>query len=54
MRGASTGNGCPPVVVRAAGLRGGRAKVRGDISSQFFSGLLMAAPYAATPVESGN
>jgi 3-phosphoshikimate 1-carboxyvinyltransferase len=48
---SETGNGCPPVVVRAAGLRGGRAKVRGDISSQFLSGLLMAAPYAAAPVE---
>ena len=45
------GNGCPPVVVRAAGLPGGRATVAGDISSQFLSGLLMAAPYAAAPVE---
>jgi 3-phosphoshikimate 1-carboxyvinyltransferase len=43
--------GCPPVVVRANGLRGGRATVRGDVSSQFLSGLLMAAPYAQTPVE---
>jgi 3-phosphoshikimate 1-carboxyvinyltransferase len=37
-------NGCPPVVVRANGLVGGTATVRGDISSQFLSGLLMAAP----------
>ena len=43
--------GCPPVRVRAAGLRGGQASVRGDISSQFLSALLMAAPYAAKPVE---
>jgi 3-phosphoshikimate 1-carboxyvinyltransferase len=42
---------CPPVRVRAAGLRGGRVTVRGDISSQFLSGLLMAAPYAADAVE---
>jgi 3-phosphoshikimate 1-carboxyvinyltransferase len=48
---SETGNGCPPVLVRAAGLRGGRAKLKGDISSQFLSGILMAAPYAATPVE---
>jgi len=41
---------CPPVVVHAAGLRGGHAKVRGDVSSQFLSGLLMAAPYATQPV----
>ncbi len=45
------GNGCPPVVVRGHGLSGGRATVAGDISSQFLSGLLMAAPYARGPVE---
>lgn len=38
--------GCPPVVVRADGLAGGRAQVRGDVSSQFLTGLLLAAPYA--------
>lgn len=43
-------NGCPPVVVRADGLAGGAATVRGDISSQFLSGLLMAAPGAKSPV----
>jgi 3-phosphoshikimate 1-carboxyvinyltransferase len=48
---AESAGGCPPVVVHAAGLRGGRATVRGDISSQFLSGLLLAAPYAAAPVE---
>ena len=45
------GSGCPPVVVRAAGLPGGRATVAGDVSSQFLSALLMAAPGAKTPVE---
>jgi 3-phosphoshikimate 1-carboxyvinyltransferase len=44
-------NGCPPVVVHANGLPGGTARVRGDISSQFLSGLLMAAPGAAAGVE---
>jgi 3-phosphoshikimate 1-carboxyvinyltransferase len=39
-------NGCPPVVINAYGLRGGETKIRGDISSQYLSGLLMAAPYA--------
>jgi 3-phosphoshikimate 1-carboxyvinyltransferase len=48
---SETGNGCPPVVVHATGLAGGRAELRGNVSSQFLSGLLMAAPYAATPVE---
>jgi 3-phosphoshikimate 1-carboxyvinyltransferase len=45
------GTGCPPVIVEARGLPGGRATVRGDVSSQFLSGLLIAAPYAAQPVE---
>jgi 3-phosphoshikimate 1-carboxyvinyltransferase len=40
------GTGCPPVVVRARGIAGGRALMRGDISSQYLSALLMAAPYA--------
>lgn len=43
--------GCPPVRIRADGLPGGRAAVGGAISSQFLSGLLMAAPYAQSPVE---
>jgi 3-phosphoshikimate 1-carboxyvinyltransferase len=45
------GNGCPPVRVHAAGLPGGTARVRGDISSQFLSGLLLAAPYARQGVK---
>ena len=44
-------NGSPPLVISAAGLRGGPATVRGDVSSQFLSALLLAAPYAAAPVE---
>ncbi|MEO8260109.1 MAG: 3-phosphoshikimate 1-carboxyvinyltransferase [Acidobacteriota bacterium] len=48
---ARAGNGCPPVVVQAAGIPGGRARMRGDLSSQYFSALLMAAPYAARDVE---
>ena len=39
-------NDCPPVIVRDAGWAGGTATVRGDISSQFLSGLLLAAPCA--------
>ncbi|MCD4727725.1 MAG: 3-phosphoshikimate 1-carboxyvinyltransferase [Pirellulales bacterium] len=48
---SESGNGCPPVVVRGRGLRGGRATLAGDLSSQFLSGLMMAAPYAETDVE---
>jgi 3-phosphoshikimate 1-carboxyvinyltransferase len=43
--------GCPPVIVQGRGLRGGRATIAGDISSQFLSGLLLAAPYADAGVE---
>lgn len=39
-------DGCPPVVVHASGLAGGLATIHGNVSSQFLSGLLMAAPYA--------
>ncbi len=42
--------GCPPVVVNAAGLRGGAAEVAGGSSSQYLSALLMTAPYAREPV----
>jgi 3-phosphoshikimate 1-carboxyvinyltransferase len=42
--------GCPPVSIEASGLLGGLATIRGDISSQFLSGLLMAAPYARKEV----
>jgi 3-phosphoshikimate 1-carboxyvinyltransferase len=48
---SDAGNGCPPITIQAGGLRGGRAKVRGDVSSQFLSGLLLACPYAEQDVE---
>lgn len=41
-------NDCPPVVVFANGLAGGTTSMRGDVSSQYLSGLLMAAPEAKT------
>jgi 3-phosphoshikimate 1-carboxyvinyltransferase len=46
-----TMNGCPPVKIKASGLRGGKTKIAGDISSQFLSALLMVAPYAHQPIE---
>lgn len=42
--------GCPPVLVQSSGLRGGSARVAGNLSSQFLSGLMMAAPMADNPV----
>lgn len=38
--------GFPPVIVTADGLAGGIAEMEGGQSSQFFTGLLQAAPYA--------
>ncbi len=39
-----------PLILGGGGLQGGTAKVKGSKSSQFLSGLLMAAPYAAEEV----
>jgi 3-phosphoshikimate 1-carboxyvinyltransferase len=39
--------GCPPLTIRGGRLRGGRVRMRGDQSSQYFSALLMAAGFAA-------
>lgn len=38
------GTGCPPVIVRASGLPAGPIRVSGNLSSQYLSALLMAAP----------
>lgn len=47
---AEDDNGCPPVIVEADGLPGGPVTMAGDKSSQYFSALLMAAPYAQRDV----
>ena len=44
---AESAGGCPPVAIRSHGLAGGAARVRGDTSSQFASGLALAAPCTA-------
>jgi 3-phosphoshikimate 1-carboxyvinyltransferase len=44
-------NGCLPLRIIASGLSGGRAKIAGNISSQFLSALLLVAPYAESPIE---
>ncbi|MER3415699.1 MAG: 3-phosphoshikimate 1-carboxyvinyltransferase [Gemmataceae bacterium] len=43
-------NGCPPVVVRTRGLQTSSIRLRGQASSQFASGLLLAAPWAGRPI----
>jgi 3-phosphoshikimate 1-carboxyvinyltransferase len=39
-------NGNLPIIVFGGGIRGGKASIRGDISSQFISGLLFSTPLA--------
>lgn len=48
---SARGDGRPPLIVFGGGIKGGRAEVRGDISSQFVSGLLFASPKAVSDVE---
>ena len=43
-------NDCPPISLTTNGLSGGTAKIRGDISSQYLSGLLLSAPRASGDV----
>jgi 3-phosphoshikimate 1-carboxyvinyltransferase len=42
--------GCPPVVINADGLKGGTITMKGDVSSQYISAILLAAPYALNDV----
>jgi 3-phosphoshikimate 1-carboxyvinyltransferase len=43
--------GFPPLRILAKGLKGGRTRIKGDISSQFLTGLLLAMPLCEGPVE---
>jgi 3-phosphoshikimate 1-carboxyvinyltransferase len=44
-------NECPPVFVKANGIRGGPVTIPGDKSSQFVSSLLLSGPYAESDIE---
>lgn len=44
------GTACPPVLVKANGLPGGVTQIAGNLSSQFLSGLMLAAPMAQADV----
>lgn len=44
------GTDCPPLEIDSPGWNGGEVNIRGDKSSQFLSGLLLAAPLARSPV----
>ena len=43
-------DGCPPLTVQGK-MRGGSAIIRGDVSSQFISSIMIAAPYADNQVD---
>ncbi len=45
---STRGNGMAPVVVKTGGIVGGRATIRGDVSSQFVSSLLISTPMASS------
>lgn len=42
-------NGTPPIIVKG-GFDGGETDIKGDVSSQFISSILMAAAYSKNPV----
>jgi 3-phosphoshikimate 1-carboxyvinyltransferase len=44
-------NGCPPVLIKAKELVGGRTKMKGNLSSQYFSAILLTAPYSRTSTQ---
>ncbi len=44
-------NGCPPVIVHTAGWKHHHLQVAGNVSSQYLSGLMMAAPISRQRVE---
>ncbi len=46
-------NGLPPIIVRGGGLRGGEAVLPGNVSSQFFSALLIAGTMSEEGVKLG-
>jgi 3-phosphoshikimate 1-carboxyvinyltransferase len=48
---SEAGNGCPPVVIETQGWGGAFAYIRGNVSSQFLSGLMLAAPFAPRATE---
>lgn len=44
-------SGYPPLTVNASGLDGGKVHIKGNISSQFLTAMLMAAPFCRSDLE---
>lgn len=49
--GAVSDGGCPPVEIESSGWTGDSIRVAGSVSSQYLSGLMMAAPISGKKVE---
>ena len=43
-------NGKPPIIIKS-GFKGGKTSIKGNVSSQYISSILMAAPYAENGVD---
>ncbi|OGJ52137.1 3-phosphoshikimate 1-carboxyvinyltransferase [Candidatus Peregrinibacteria bacterium RIFOXYB2_FULL_32_7] len=50
LAGNSQFSNCPPLLIHQTGLKGGTCKIPGDKSSQYFSAIMISAPYAENPV----
>ncbi len=44
-------NNCPPIEIYGGGILGGKTEISGKESSQFFSAILIASPYAKQEIE---
>ena len=47
---AQSADDCPPVDIESSGWTGGQIDISAETSSQFVSGLMLAAPYSKAPV----
>jgi len=47
---STKGNGKPPICIKG-GFKGGATQIKGDVSSQFISSLMITSPYAEIPVD---
>ncbi len=47
---SESNDGTPPLIIKGGNLKGGHVSIRGDISSQFISGLLISAPLAESDI----
>ena len=45
------GDGCLPILVQCTGIQGGTTTLKGDKSSQYFSAILLGAPFAENEIK---